>query len=69
MKTRTSAAYDMQDIRRAAYSMIANHGTYAMHVAMKRARNLVDDDSRAARQTWEHIVRAIGEIQKAPLPN
>ena len=58
-------AYDSQDIRRAAYSMIANHGAYAAHVAMKRARGLVDDDSREARLTWERIASAIGDIRRA----
>ena len=58
-------AYDAQDIRRAAYSMIANHGDYAAHVAMKRARSLMDDDSKEARQTWERIIAAIGDARRA----
>lgn len=56
-------AYDQNDIRRAAYSMIANHGGYAVHVAVKRARSLLGDDAKDARQTWERILEAIREIQ------
>lgn len=56
-------AYDQSDIRRAAQSMIANHGGCAVHVAVKRARNLLGDDAKEARQTWERILKAIREIQ------
>lgn len=60
----TSTAYDQEDIRRAALSMIANHSENAMEVAMRRADNLVANDSLAARRIWERIVSAIDEIQK-----
>ena len=63
MTFRTMTAYEKQDIHRAAYSMIANHGDYATQVAMKRARNLLGDECKAARQTWERIISAIGQIQ------
>ena len=59
-----SSAYDQEDIRRDALSMIANHGENAMAVAMKRANNLTAADSVAARRIWERIVSAIGEIEK-----
>lgn len=63
-----SSAYDQEDIRRAALSMIANHGENAKAVAMKRASNLTAADSAAARRIWERIVSAIGEIEKQSIP-
>jgi hypothetical protein len=57
------ASYDMEDIRRAAYSMIENHGASAADVAVKRARNLLGDDTKEGRMTWECIFQAITEIQ------
>ena len=46
--------------------MIANHGENAMQVAMRRASNLIANDSLAARRTWERIVSVIAEIQRQP---
>ena len=61
MATQTTI-YDKQDIQRAAYSMISNHGRHAAEIAMRRAANL-GDSSFEARRTWERIVSAIDEIQ------
>ena len=54
--------YDQQDLRRAARSLIASHGPYAVHVAMKRARSM-DDDAKEASATWARIASTIGELQ------
>ena len=53
---------DAQDIRRAAYSMIANHGRNAAEIAQRRARNL--DVASEARTVWERVVAVLGDIQQ-----
>ncbi len=62
MATRKSSLPDILDIRRAAYSMIDNHGRQAAQVAMNRARNL-GEDARDAKILWERIVTTISEMQ------
>jgi len=52
---------DTLEIRRAAYSMLANHGGNAAEIALKRARNL--DVASEARMVWERIFTALGEMQ------
>jgi hypothetical protein len=42
--------------------MLENHGARAAEVARQRAENLADSADEA-RQTWEHIVAAIKDIQ------
>jgi len=53
---------DAQDIRRAAFSMLANHGNNAAEIALKRARNL--DVTCEARGVWERISATLTEIQQ-----
>lgn len=53
---------DRQDILRAAYSMIANHGEQAANIALNRAHNL-GEDALEARDAWERISRTIQRIQ------
>jgi uncharacterized membrane protein len=53
---------DAQDIRRAAYSMLANHGSNAAEVALKRARNL--DIASEARGVWERVSAMVNEMQR-----
>ena len=53
---------DAQDIRRAAYSMLANHGSKAAEIALQRARNL--DAACEARGVWEGIFTMLGEMQR-----
>lgn len=53
---------DAQDIRRAASSMLANHGTNAAEIALKRARNL--DVASEARGVWERIFATVTEMQQ-----
>ena len=62
MAKRKASLPDLLDIRRAAYSMIDNHGRQAAQVAMNRARNL-GDDARDAKLLWECIVATISEMQ------
>ena len=52
---------DAQDIRRAAYSMLANHGRNAAEIALKRASNL--DAASEARGVWERIFAMVTEMQ------
>ena len=52
---------DAQDIRRAAYSMVANHGSNAAEIALTRARNL--DVASEARGIWERIFATVTEMQ------
>ncbi len=59
---RMTMACDVQDIRRAALSMIDNHGKSAAEIAWRRAQNL-GSDSADSRRTWERIVSMIGEIE------
>ena len=59
---RLTTACDVQDIRRAALSMIDNHGRCAAEIASRRAQNL-GGDSADSRRTWERIVAMIGEIE------
>jgi len=53
---------DIQDIRRAAYSMLANHGGNAAEIALKRARNL--DVASESRGIWEQISATVSEMQR-----
>lgn len=53
---------DAQDIRRAAYSMLANHGSNAAEIALKRACNL--DLASEARGVWERISAMVTEMQQ-----
>jgi uncharacterized membrane protein len=53
---------DAQEIRRAAYSMLANHGGNAAEIALKRARNL--DVASEARRVWERIFAMVNEMQQ-----
>jgi uncharacterized membrane protein len=53
---------DAQDIRRAAYSMLANHGSNAAEIALRRARNL--DAACEARGVWERIFATVSEMQQ-----
>jgi hypothetical protein len=53
---------DRQDILRAAYSMIANHGEQAATIALSRARNL-GDDALEAREVWERIFQTLQYLQ------
>jgi len=53
---------DAQDIRRAAYSMLANHGSNAAEIALTRARNL--DVACEARGVWERIFATLTEMQQ-----
>ena len=53
---------DAHDIRRAAYSMLANHGSSAAEVALKRARNL--DVACDARGVWERISATLTDMQQ-----
>jgi hypothetical protein len=48
---------DAEDIRRAAYSMLANHGNAAAEIALKRARNL--EVASEARLVWEGIFASL----------
>ncbi len=57
-------ACDKQDIERAAYSMIANHGGAAAAIAMRRAQSLSISEALEAQLTWERIVVAIGAIER-----
>jgi hypothetical protein len=56
---------DAQDILRAAYSMLANHGEQAATIALNRARNL-DDNALEARDVWERIFRTLQQLQPGP---
>jgi len=70
MKTRSAMVFDKDDIRRAAYSMIGNHGRFAAQVAAQRASHLIGDDLKESRLMWEQIARAIDKLQPgAPLPH
>lgn len=53
---------DAQDIRRAAYSMLANHGSNAADVALKRARNL--DLESEGRGVWERVFTMLTDMQQ-----
>lgn len=63
MKSRSATIFDKDDIRRAAYSMIGNHGRLAAQVAAERARHLIGDDLKESRVMWERIARAIDKLQ------
>jgi uncharacterized membrane protein len=52
---------DAQDIRRAAYSMLANHGSNAAEIALRRARNL--DVASESRGVWERVFATLTEMQ------
>ena len=73
MSSRGGLGYDKQDIERAAYSMIANHGTAAAAIARQRAERLASPESMEAQMIWVRIVAAIGEIERrlsaAPPPS
>jgi hypothetical protein len=51
---------DAQDIRRAADSMLANHGSAAAEIALKRARNL--EAASEARCVWESIFATLKDL-------
>ncbi len=53
---------DAQDIHRAAYSMLANHGSSAAEIALKRARNLAV--ASEARSVWERIFASLTDMQR-----
>jgi hypothetical protein len=65
MAKRKTLGPNTQDILRAAYSMIANHGEEAATVALNRARNL-GDNALEARDVWERIFRALQQLQRGP---
>jgi len=56
---------DAQDILRAAYSMIANHGAQAATIALSRARNL-GEDALESRDVWERIFRTLQQLRPEP---
>ena len=56
---------DAQDILRAAYSMIANHGEQVATIALNRARNL-GDNALEARDVWERVFRTLQQLQAGP---
>jgi len=62
MAKRKTYGPDAQDIRRAAYSMLANHGGSAAEIALKRARNL--DVASEARMVWERVFMTLSELQR-----
>jgi hypothetical protein len=66
MKARSATIFDKDDIRRAAYSMIGNHGRLAAQVAAQRASHLIGDDLKESRMMWEQIARAIDKLQPSP---
>jgi hypothetical protein len=68
MKSRSATVFDKDDIRRAAYSMIGNHGRLAAQVAAQRASHLVGDDLKESRMMWEQIARTIDKLQP-PAPS
>lgn len=55
---------DALDIRRAAYSMLENHGRRAAEIAVKRARNL--DGASEGRLVWERIATMLADMQGQP---
>lgn len=63
MRTRSEITFDETDVRRAAFSMICNHGRSAARVAVQRADNLRGDDVMESRLLWEHIARTIDTLQ------
>jgi hypothetical protein len=65
MAKKTTLGPDRQDILRAAYSMIANHGEQAAPIALARARNL-GDNALEARDVWERIFRTLQQLQSGP---
>jgi len=61
--THSETCFDKEDIRRAAYSMICNHGTSAARVAVQRASNLIGEEVKESRMVWERIARTIDALQ------
>jgi hypothetical protein len=61
MKKKSICELDAQEIRRAADSMLANHGSAAAEIAMRRARNLAP--ASEARLIWEHISATLSGMQ------
>ena len=53
---------DVQDIRRAAHSMLANHGSNAAEIALKRARNL--DVASEGRWVWESVFAMLSDLPR-----
>ena len=66
MKTRSASIFDKDDIRRAACSMIGNHGTCAAQIAAQRASHLIGEDVKESREMWERIARTIETMQRRP---
>jgi hypothetical protein len=64
MKTESEISFDRESIRRAAYSMIDNHGQSAARVAAQRANNLSCDVAGDARLMWQQIARTIEILQR-----
>jgi hypothetical protein len=70
MKARSATVFDKDDIRRAAYSMIGNHGRLAAQVAAQRASHLIGEDLKESRMMWEQIARTIDALQRPePAPH
>lgn len=65
MRTRNASIFEKDDIRRAAYSMIGNHGRFAAQIAAQRASHLIGEDVKESRQMWERIARTIDTLQGA----
>lgn len=61
MAKKRASGPDVQEIRRAAYSMLANHGSNAAEIALKRAHNL--DIASEGRGVWERISAMVSEMQ------
>lgn len=68
MGTKGEIIFDKDAIRRAAYSMISNHGQSAARIAAQRADNLDGDDSTEARRMWLAIARTIDSLQRSAAP-
>jgi len=64
MRTQSEIVFDKESIRRAAYSMIDNHGQSAARVAAQRASNLSGDAAGDARLMWQQIARTIDLLQR-----
>jgi hypothetical protein len=60
MARKTVHGPDAQDIRRAAYSMLANHGSAAAQIALQRPRSL--EAASEARFIWERIFATLDDL-------
>ncbi len=61
MARKKTVGPDTLEIRRAAYSMLENHGRQAAEVAVRRARNL--DGASEGRLVWERIATMLTDMQ------